>query len=231
MHQNGMHTEVSSEGGRTTIRHTMVHPYPVPRQLSESTLANLLVIARRLTGIEFRPLELWIAHPSPTSTVAHQSLFGCPIRWRAPDDRIVIDSALLAAPLSNANPALVAVLEAHARDLITRLSEGVTFADQVRTALCSELPRGTLSLPNLARCMGTSRRTLQRKLAAEGTSTAELVDDVRRELSIVYLQQAQLGIADIALLVGFSDERAFRRAFRRWLGTSPSQFRSSQRTP
>ena len=78
-----------------------------------------------------------------------------------------------------------------------------------------------------AKQLGYAPRTLQRKLQAAGTSHQQLLDDMRRELSVYYLQEEQIAITEVAFLLGFSETSAFHRAFRRWMGTSPGEFRRS----
>jgi AraC-like DNA-binding protein len=87
------------------------------------------------------------------------------------------------------------------------------------------LPNGEPRRPKIAGALGMSERTLQRRLAAEGTSFQRLLDDTRRELAQQYLGQRNVSLADTAYLLGFSDQSSFFRAARRWFGTSPRHHR------
>jgi AraC-like DNA-binding protein len=226
IHQNGMRTELQVRGPRAFISHTMLHPYPLPRQVSESTLANLTAIGRKLTGIDYAPLDVWFAHPAPADTREHERFFRCRLHWEAAHDALCIPAELLDTPLRKPNTRLVHVLEQHARELLQKLSIEGSFRDRVRERMCIELPRGSASLESLAAALGMSARTLQRRLRSEGTSHAALLEELRRKLAEEYLQRSGLGTEDVAVMLGFSDSRAFRRAFKSWTGQSPIEFRT-----
>jgi AraC-like DNA-binding protein len=227
IHQNGMVTSLEVRGDRAVIDHAQLHPYPLPRQLSENTIANLVVIGRKLTGVDLTPLEIGFAHAPPRDTHPHARFFRCPIRWQAATDVLVIDAHLLDAPLLKANSRLAEVLRGHARELLAALSVEGSLSDKVRERICACLPRGDASLRRVAGELGLSPRTLQRRLHDEGTSHEALLDELRCNLSQEYLRQPDLGTEDVALMLAFSDSRAFRRAFKRWTGESPSEFRAA----
>ena len=83
----------------------------------------------------------------------------------------------------------------------------------------------TASLEVVAERLGMSARTLQRKLHASGTSHQELLDEMRRDLAVRYLREPGMAVCEVAYLLGFSESSAFHRAFKRWTGTTPSEFR------
>lgn len=229
IHQNGMRTELKVRGSRAYLSNIMLHPYPLPRQVSENSLANLLVIGHKLTGIDYAPLDVWFAHPAPADTRELERFFRCPLHWEAAHDAICIPAELLDAELRKPNPGVFNALEQHARELLAKLSVEGSFRDRVRERMCVELPRGSASLEGLAASLGTSARTLQRRLRDEGTSHGELLEELRRQLAEEYLQRSGLGTEDVAVMLGFSDSRAFRRAFKSWTGMSPMEFRTQHK--
>jgi AraC-like DNA-binding protein len=105
---------------------------------------------------------------------------------------------------------------------LPRVSEMI---GQLRAAIYAELKGGDPSLGHVARKLGTSRRSLQRKLADEGLTYALVLDDVRSTIARAYLGQRELSIAEIAYLLGFAEQSSLTRAFRRWTGMSPAEFR------
>lgn len=228
IHQNGMRTDLAIDGERATLTHVMLHPFALPRQVSENTLANLLVIGRKLTGVDYAPLEISIAHPPPRDTRELERFFRCPMHWNAPHDVLCIATSLLDTPLRKPNPGLTHALEQHAHELLAKLSVEGSFRDRVRERLYADLPSGHVSLEAVARALHMTQRTLQRRLRDEGTTHAELLDELRRGLAEDYLQRSGLGTEDLAVMLGFSDSRAFRRAFKRWTGTSPAEFRRTR---
>lgn len=229
IHQNGMRTSLEINDGVACIKQVMLHPYPMPRAVSENSIGNLVVIASKLTGLDFKPDETWFAHDAPADTSMHESLFRSPIRWNAPHDALFFAASCLDAPLLKTNPALASVLHGHAKTLLARLSVAGSVADRVRERIVAGLPRAEVSLDRVARELEMSSRTLQRRLHEEGTSHEALLDELRHRLSLEYLEKPHLGSEDVALLLGFSDSRAFRRAFKRWTGLSPGSFRAQLR--
>ena len=99
------------------------------------------------------------------------------------------------------------------------------FVGRVRAAVGLTLQRGTGDLASVARALDVGARTLQRRLAAEGRNFRAVVDDARRELAKQYLADRAQSLANIALLLGFSEQAAFQRAFVRWTGVTPGRFR------
>jgi AraC-like DNA-binding protein len=110
---------------------------------------------------------------------------------------------------------------------LPRASDAVA---QVRAAIHGELKGGDPSLDHVARKLGTSRRSLQRRLADEDLTYAQVLDDVRSTMARAYLAQRDLSIAEVAYLLGFTEQSSFTRAFRRWTRTSPGEFRRASQT-
>lgn len=226
IHQNAVATSLRFEGDLAIIDHRMLHPHPLPRAISENTLANLVVIGRRWTGVDFTPCEVRIAHEAPREVELHSRLFRCPIRWNAPSDALVLQATLIDLPLLMSNAGLTQVLDRYANELLEKLATPQNLSNRVRACICAMLPRGDASLEQIARELGMGPRTLQRRLREENTSHEALLDQLRRQLGEEYLRQDHMSIEDVGLMLGFSDSRAFRRAFKRWTGRTPSQVRS-----
>jgi AraC-like DNA-binding protein len=114
------------------------------------------------------------------------------------------------------------------RGLLTQLTGGDTGGDtaggRLRAALPDLLRAGEPTLAAAARQLAMSERTLQRRLAAEGTAFQALVDAERRDLALGHLRAGRLAVGEVAFVTGFSERSAFRRAFRRWTGTTPAAY-------
>jgi len=121
---------------------------------------------------------------------------------------------------------LSATLEQHAERLLAALPEARTYATRVREHLVLALQAGEPTLHTVVVALRTSERTLRRRLAEEGVTFSDLLSDVRRELALRYLEDPRLSVDEIAFLLGFANGSAFRRAFRRWTGVSPSEKRA-----
>ena len=109
-------------------------------------------------------------------------------------------------------------------DYLARLDND-SFPDRVRARLVEVLPSGEVEAELLARGLNLSLRTLQRRLAKAGTSYSELLDEARRELALRYIGEHRLSIKETTYVLGFSEPANFTRAFRRWTGFSPTQYR------
>jgi AraC-like DNA-binding protein len=123
---------------------------------------------------------------------------------------------------------LFAALEEHASALLERMPDEGGDASRARAAIADELPGREPSLASVARRLGTSPRTLQRRLDAEGTSFVAEVDHVRRMRAETFLRAPDVSIAEVSWLLGFAEQSAFTRAFRRWTGAAPTEWRRAR---
>jgi AraC-like DNA-binding protein len=130
-------------------------------------------------------------------------------------------------PVTNADERLCRYLDQLAAEALDALGPEGSFVDRVRRAIWSDLSGGHPCLAQTASTLGVSTRTLQRRLREEGTTFAALLDVFRREMSTRLLRDKSLAVYEVAFLLGYSDPSAFYRAFRRWQGASPYEFRTA----
>ncbi len=208
-----------------------------PGQLADETaLAALVHLARDLTGTQagsenWPLLDMWFVNPEPADRAPYDAFFGCPVRFGQPHSRIAFASSYLALPLRKSDPDLLALLDRQAEALLQQIKRLPAALEPVRQALVHQIREGRSSLAALAQALGTSERTLQRKLAAQGLSFQSLLHDTRRHLAEEYLRNPALDLAEIALMLGYSEQSAFTRAFRDWCGCAPGQWRARQAGP
>ncbi|MGA4840303.1 AraC family transcriptional regulator [Streptomyces sp. G45] len=195
----------------------------------------LVMVWHRLCGwlIGHRIPLRWadFGHPPPPHGHEYAGLFGCPVRFGAQRTGAGLDARWLDAPLVRDEAALAAMLRRAPFDLLSRREYGTTVAEQVRRALVTAL-RTSPRLPSLgevAARLALSPSTLRRRLARESTSYQEVKDAVRRDAAIAGLAEGHEPIADLAARLGFSEDTAFHRAFRRWTGTTPGTYRDAGR--
>ena len=152
---------------------------------------------------------------------------GCPVRM-AGWSGFVLSAAAWRLPMRRGDPVLCQVLEAQASSLAHRQPRpGGGAARDVRRALAGRLAHGDATLAAVAKDLATTPRTLQRRLADDGWSYQELMEDTRRRAAAHYLGDRSLSIGEVSYLLGFSEVAAFHRAFRRWYGCTPREFRAS----
>ena len=193
----------------------------------EFALAETVHFAAVLAG---RPVTLTQArfpHARPAVEEPYRRVFGATLRWKADQAALVIPRSSLELPLVKADPHLAAYFEAQAEALV-RQGQAETvlpLSAQVRRRIIEALPSGPPGLPAVARALGQSPRSLRRHLAGEGTSFQRLVEQIRTELAVQHLRDPRLTVSEIAFLVGFSELSPFLRAFRRWTGVTPGEYR------
>lgn len=196
-----------------------------PRHAVEFAFARAVLMARRSTGVEIVPSAVCFAFERPRAIDRYAELFGTRVSFGGRRNELSLDARTLALPQREADAWLRALVEQRARALLERLGTGSTFAARVSASVSYALQRGSVRLDAVARELEIAPRTLQRGLAAEGRTFRAVVDDARRELAKQYLAERRQSLADVALLLGFSEQAAFHRAFMRWTGMTPGAFR------
>lgn len=193
--------------------------------VAEYVLGRLVLMARELLGEDSNPLEVRFAHRKPKRLELHRKLFKAPVSFGCPEVALVFDAAVLERRLPLPDPVLQRVLEPYARQLLGKVQPKVSFAQRVQVTVSELLPRGVPSRSEIARRLAVGPRTLARRLDQEGTTYSDLVDDLRIDLATRYLQAGTLTVSEIASELGFRDQSAFTKSFRRWLGVTPSEYR------
>lgn len=202
--------------------------YPdATRHLVESVFAGIRVFGSWLAGRPLIPLALRVRHPDPGhGNAEYLRVLGIAPEFGAPLNCAAVDAALLAMPVPNADTSLYPLLLHHAERLLEeRASRIDPIVARVRAALLPRLTSGEARLAPVAAELGLSTRTLQRKLADAGSSFQQVLDAVRYDLAQDYLRRRELGLVDIAFLLGFQEQSAFTHAFREWSGMNPGAWR------
>ncbi|MFT3925044.1 MAG: AraC family transcriptional regulator [Myxococcales bacterium] len=190
----------------------------------DAIMSLIVRTCRTLTDRSFSPDWVEQRRPVPRDLAPYERFFRCPLRFAAESNAITFSAAALDRPLPSANPELAR----HNDDLVRRSLAEVTqgnLVDRVRGAIASDLS-GEISPGRVARALGVSERSLQRHLAKHGTTFAEVLNETRREVACAYLREPRWSITEVAFLLGFEDASSFARAFRRWTGSSPTEFRA-----
>lgn len=191
-------------------------------------LYALLSGIRIVTQRDLSPLEAHFPYAAPADTATHRRLFRCPLRFGEKAPRLVLRGSDLGLPIATADPTLLGYLDKLAEQARQELSRDDSTADGVRRVLWQEMPGGNAAIGTVAARLGLSGRSLQRRLAEEGTSYKEVLDSFRRGMARRLLDQRDVAVYEVAYLLGYSDPSAFHRAFRRWHGESPRKFRVSR---
>ena len=199
----------------------------VSRPYAEYTFAACYLRTRHAVG-DFDPIRVEFTHSRPDDTSEHERIFRAPVHFECERLQLVFSRAVWEQPNNTKpNPDLCAVLEEHAKSLLADLpSAGLV--GEARETTMAQRRGGTPTLEHVAQQLGMSGRTLQRRLKQEGTTFAKLLDDLRSGMARAYLADSQISLCEVSYLLGFSEQSAFNRAFKRWMGLTPLQFRQTQ---
>lgn len=213
--------------GHSEVPLVVSHPTLGPGEwlAQDYRIAAVLQVCREMTGVEIVPAGVSFAYPAPASLLAHRWHFRCPIAFGASAPSIVFHDSDLDLPLPNADEALAGYLSQAAGQALAQLAPGETMQHRVRAAIWSSLGNGAPSLRHVAAVLHLAPRTLQRRLAAEGTSLHAELDGVRKALALAVLRHRDIPIEEVATLVGYSEPSTFFRSFKRWTGTTPTRAR------
>jgi AraC-like DNA-binding protein len=212
---------VRDENDSVRIAHTF-EGVPSCRANDDAVLAGFVCRVRSALGPSWSPLAVELTYPRPSDAEAYEAFFGCPVRFASPQRSFTIPRALLDTPLPFGHLGQVVASWASAQ---TRAVDKQSIASAVRSALMSHDPHEGWTTDVIGKSLGISKRSLERWLSAEGTNFRSVVDDLRLQLAKTYLEDPNHDVQTIAHQLGFSDSRAFARAFKRWTGSTPSAYR------
>jgi AraC-like DNA-binding protein len=193
----------------------------------ECNMASVISFARWIASPQLNPAEVCFPYPAPLDLVEYRRVFRCPMRFEAQGFALAVANSLLDMPLPQSDPDLRQMMEAKASRQAAELGlEDDVFLGQLRKVLASQFAHVIPDMDTAATAMNISARTLQRRLTERDTNFKRVLDDTRRDLAISYVRDPQLSLVDIAFLLGFSEQSALNRAFRRWTQKTPTDYRA-----
>lgn len=195
-------------------------------QWDEFSFFFVLARSRQATGVDWKPERVFFEHARSGDDGEPQRLFGCPVEFGAPRDEMCISLGILELPHVRPDSRLLEVLSRNAESMLAAMPAEGSLLTRVSTSIAQRMSRAVPSLQDTALTLRLPPRTLQRGLAAEGTSHSALVDEVRRSLALKYIHDAGVSVAEISWMLHFTDPTAFHRAFRRWTGEAPMHYRN-----
>jgi len=178
-----------------------------------------------MTGKEtLIPTRVRFNFPPPPDLSPCQALFQCPVEFDCAYTELHFPLAYFALPVTNGDPGLKNLLERQAAALLAVLPQQEDFIQLLQQAIVKAIQNGEPTLEQVARTLALSPRTLHRRLAEKQLVFKELLQQLRLQLARQYLQEQRLTLSEIALLLGYSEQSAFTRAFRQWTGKTPLQY-------
>jgi AraC-like DNA-binding protein len=217
---------LETRGDVAFLRCGAVRPDSTPgeRFTREYAVALTVTLSRLRSAGRTGPLEARFSYPAPSYAEEYDRILQLPVRFDAGEDGVLLPIAMIDAANPAADAGLIELLERYAAQQLAGIATPMRFGDRVRACIRAAQPTSSLTATQVAERLSVSTRTLRRRLAEEGSSYREIVDEVRADLARHHLGRERRDIDDVALMLGFSDQSAFTKAFRRWTGRTPAEF-------
>ncbi len=200
--------------------------HELSRQLADGAAVVGVTLMRHLAGADWQPERVQLGHARPSDTTEHVRLIGPALFFGAPAmTSVVFDAADLDRPVLHADRGLLPIVERHLEELLAAAPAEADWLAEIRNAIAEAVCDGAPTIQTIAKRMGASVRTLQRRLGDHGVVFKDLVAETRRDLALRYLAHGTAELTEIAFLVGYSELSAFHRAFRKWTGETPQEAR------
>lgn len=193
--------------------------------LVEEAFASFMGIGRELAGPDFKPLRVDLAYPAPPYALEYERVFGCEVRFGQLENAFICDPRWFRMPLTTADPFSHRQLLEFMAYSRQRTRDAAEIIESVERVLRQKL-REPNHIASVSKKLGMSERSLRRKLAESGVSFQVLLDGLRKARALELLANPAMSVEQIAHAVGFTDPHNFRRAFKRWTGTTPGEMRS-----
>ncbi|MGV9869925.1 AraC family transcriptional regulator [Rhodococcus koreensis] len=223
----GIAVALTVERGYAGLSLTLDGLFPGREQLLTAYLVAYVKILEILLARSWRPTLVRISYREPASSDVYRRFFGAPIHFDEPRHEVLFPEEVLQQPVSGTDPTLQRFFHGHLQQLQTGAGQDVV--GQVRRAVEESLHAGDCSVDQVAQLFSVHRITLYRHLARAGTTFEAVVDQTRRDLAEQFLSQTDLPLVEVSRLLGYRNQSAFSRAFRRWHDIPPLQWRRGRR--
>jgi AraC-like DNA-binding protein len=200
-------------------------PTEASRQHNEYAMTVALSTIRLMVGSEWTPQEVHFMHHLATATPEHSRIFRAPVLFDCSVNAFLVPTELLPRHVPAADARLYRVLKTYVDTIMDGLPQEDEMLAQIRRAIAEALRDGHPKLSRVAKQVAMSPRSLQRRLGEWRLDFKRLVDDTRQRIAIEHLRRNQDSLTEIAFMLGYSDLSAFTRAFKRWTGTAPIEYR------
>lgn len=215
------------DGGQLQLRYCPINAgKPVTARRVEGILAAQFSMGRQLAGPAFQPTAVCFSHAAAAKPQLYEGFFGCPVHFNHAFDGLVFRPEIESLAIPLASREIFALIKSQADRQVGALQRHSDIAATVGGFIEETLLAGRLvDKDQIARRLGISTRTLQRHLAGEGSSWQAVLDNTRHRLALALLEAPAHSVTDIGAMLGFAEPSAFYRAFRKWQGVTPGQYR------
>ncbi|MFT7570797.1 MAG: AraC-like DNA-binding protein [Paracoccaceae bacterium] len=209
-----------------TINYSILDEGTAPcRELSEAVIGFGVLIARTALGPDWRPDCIQFEHPRPATITPYQEGIESRYEFNAPAAAMTFDRSFLSAPMPGANIYLQKAVENYIANVIAKRVGFSKIALDVRAEIAARIDNGLPTIDDIAICLRTSPRTLQRRLHDAGTTYSDVLEELRLDLADRMLVDGDMRVSEIGYLLGYADLSSFDRAYRAWTGHTPAETR------
>jgi AraC-like DNA-binding protein len=218
--------DLKADGGPTYTYNVLDPALPSSRYDNDLDLSGVVYLVRALSGEEdWHPQEVHFSHVEPADISEYEKTFRCQLYFNAPECKILFSDDINNLRVKGGDERLFSILSIQLRQLFDRVGQSDQIMWQVQKAIAEELCDGVPRLENIAKRLHMSLRTLQRRLGAADQTYSSLVEQTRKRLAIRYVQFTDQPLIEVAFVLGYAELSPFIRAFKRWTGKTPQQFR------
>ena len=193
---------------------------------NDAMLAVTMSMCRTNYIEDLAPVSVTFTHPKPSCSAKFYEYFRSPVVFEAPANSLTLPIEAVDKSLPGSNPQLAELNDQVMIEYLAELDHD-RIAEKVKAVIIDQLPSGNVTDENVAQALYMSSRNLQRQLQSAGTTFNSLLNEIRQDLAQKYLKDQNISMTEIAFLLGFSESSAFSRAFKRWIGVTPTQYRKA----
>lgn len=212
------------EGGNLELQWGIAHGKP-GALFDEAGITGLVQFGRDVCGRPLPLAQVDFVNPPPPDLRPYLDYFGCPVRFNQPMTRLAIPLDSLMAPLRQADPTLLKLMEEQVDAAMAQLPDAGDLGEVTRRVVAHLAPLGTPELEQVAQALRLSPRVFYRRLAEQGLNFRELREAALQQVAEMHLRDQRLTLAEVSALLGYAEQSAFSRAFKRWTGLAPLQWR------
>jgi AraC-like DNA-binding protein len=231
--KGGSIIELSIAGDHAMFSYKVTGDFKKVSQTNELAMAESIVVLRAIFGNSWKPTAVLFTHKTPTNLRPYSGIFRGPVSFNQDENQVLFPRDLLNRKISSADPELNKILLSHVELLKKEMLKNESSSDlctKVETLIRQTLPLGKISSRYIASLMSVHRRTLHRMLKGEGISFTAILENVRKSIAIDRLQNSDISIIQLANYLGYADNSAFTRSFKRWTGKTPQQWKNKPGT-
>lgn len=230
LHDTGGNLDVAIEGDVVTFRYTLhATGIAAPEQAHDFVVGVMVNVMRQLCGAGWQPSLVMLPRKQPQHAARYREVLGDSLQFDAARTAVAFPARWLSRPVPGADPILHRLLLREVRAGMDM--KGPLICGDVRQAIVNLLHEKRCSRGEVARALGLHERTLCRSLQASGTTFQHLLDEVRSGMALLLLRDTRAPMSEIADELGFRNSTVMARAFRRWNGMSPRDFRNALQRP